>query len=110
MPAVRPASDAAQGSSGPVVIPLPRFPRPDFLGFFLVAVVVGQSAERRKMLRALVGKPAQEILAVERAPGDAEVGGSQPANAKLDAGIRVATRASRRQRVPARIQIGKKRG
>src|SRR5690242_21768852 len=54
---------------------LPPLPGPVPLGLFLVAIVVGQRAERLQVLGAMEREPAQRILAVERAAADAEVRG-----------------------------------
>src|SRR6202022_963005 len=106
---MRPGSNAAQGSSRPVVVALPRFPRPDLLVLFLVAIVIRQGGERGEMLRALVREPSQQIRAVEGTSANAEIRRSHTAGAKLDSGRRVTAGASCRQRVPTRIEIGQKR-
>src|SRR6185312_2942036 len=82
---------------------LPPLPGPVPLGLFLVAIVVGQRAERLKVLGAMEREPAQGILAVERAAADAEVRGRNAARHELDA------IAARRRRLaglaPARIEM-----
>src|SRR5258708_14623842 len=100
MPAVLRATDGADHCLVRVVGPLPMLPRPAFFGFFLVAIVIREGAQRGQMLRAMIREPAKRVLAVERAPGDAEVRGAESPDAKVEPGLRLIARFLRR-RIPA---------
>src|ERR1700758_2207807 len=89
----------------PIVGALPVLPRPALLGFFLVAIVVGERAERGEMLGALIGKPAERVLTVERAPGDAEICGAKSTDAEIQRGLCLVP-GLLRQRVPLLIEMG----
>src|SRR5215216_6035412 len=84
-PAIVSGLAARQERIVPLVRALPALPRPVALSLFLVAVVVGERAQRLEMLRALEGQPPERILAIEAAPADAEIGGTEAPRGNLQA-------------------------
>ena len=108
MPAVLRTADAADRGLVRVVAALPVLPRPTFFGFFLVAIVIGERAQCGQMLRAMVREPAERILAVEGAPGDAEVRRAESPDAQVEPRLRVIA-CFLRGRIPVRIEMGEQR-
>src|ERR1051325_3439294 len=108
MPAVPGGADTACARLLAIIEALPVFPAPAFFGLFLVAVIIGQRAERGEMLRPVIRETTQGILAVESATGDAEVRRPQSADAQIEPRLG-GIQGLLRRRVPVFIEMGQKR-